>query len=226
MRWSTWCKATLRPRRTAAGAVSSSARSFHRRRIQNRCCTAISRSRALRPRAGTSRAVRYSWRPGWGAGSAVCRAAMTKWFSGQWCGTTPISTIRWASFRAASRSIFRLARTPTYTAPVSSRGSRTPIHRRRSSPGSGATRAANATITTSFSGYSGFRSSRLGRTGSCSSASSSGAISKKFASIRSRRIAAWPRARSVLSRVCITTRRVGSSMAPFATRVWSSTSAP
>ena len=33
---------------------------------------------------------------------------MTRWCSGRWCGTTPTFTIRWGSFRAASRSIFRL----------------------------------------------------------------------------------------------------------------------
>ena len=85
------------------------------------------------------------------------------------------------------------ARTPTSTARASSPSSPTPIRRRRSSRGSGATKGASATTPTSSSRCSASRSSRPGRTGSRSSTSSSGATSPRCASSRSRRTATWPR---------------------------------
>ena len=181
-----------------------------------RCSTATSRSRASPPRAGTPRAARSSSRRGWAAAWAARRAATTRWCSGRWCATTPTSTIRSGSRRAASRSTSRPARTPTSTARASSPGSRTPIRPRRSSPGSGATRAASATTPTSSSRCSACRSSRPGRTGSRSSTSSSDATSPRSASSRSRRTATWSRARWARSRACTTTRRPASSTAPSA----------
>ena len=106
--WSTWCKATSRPRRIGAGGGSSSARS--RRNAQNPGIAALQLpdDPALqRPRAGTTRAARSSSRPGWAAGWVARRAATTRWCSGRWCATTPISTIRWDSRRAAIRVDFQ-----------------------------------------------------------------------------------------------------------------------
>ena len=78
------------------------------------------------------------------------RAATTRWCSGPWYGTTLISTIHWGSRRAAPRSISRPARTRTSMESAFSPTSLTPIHPKRSSPGTGATKGANATGRSSF----------------------------------------------------------------------------
>ena len=117
----------------------------------------------LMRRAGTPKGARSSWRPGWTAASAVPRAATTRWCFGRWCATMPTSTTRWGSHPAEPKSTSRPARMPTCTARGSSRGSRTSIHRRRSSRGCGATREAHATTPTSSSRSSAFRSTRPGR---------------------------------------------------------------
>ena len=114
---------------------------------------------ALVPRRG----ARYSWRPGWAAGSAARRAATTKWCSARWCGTTPTSTIRWASCRAARRSTSRSAANAyLYGTRFFTWLAYTLFAREGRRVASGATKAANATTLIGSSRSSASRSSRPG----------------------------------------------------------------
>ena len=127
-------------RRIDAGAASSSARSTPQSAEPRNAALQLPHDPALHGPALVHRGQsRSSWRRGWAAASGARRAATTRWCSGRWCATTRTSTIRSVSYRAAPRSISRSARMPISTARASSPTSRTPIRRRRSSPGSGAT---------------------------------------------------------------------------------------
>ena len=58
-------------------------------------------------RAGTPKGAPSSWRRGWEGDWAAPKAATTRWCSGRWSGTTPISTTRSGSRRAGSRVDFQ-----------------------------------------------------------------------------------------------------------------------
>ena len=77
------------------------------RSIPNRCCIAISRCRATRRLAGTQKGMLFSLRLGWRVDSGVRKVATTKWCSGRWCATMPISTIHLGSSRKLKRISFQ-----------------------------------------------------------------------------------------------------------------------
>ena len=97
-------------------------------------------------------------------------------------------------------------RTRISMARASPPGLRTPIRRKSSSPGPGATKAASATTPTSSGMSSGYRWNTPGRTGSRSSTNSSNATSPKCANSRSPPTRGWSGERWVRYRACSTTR--------------------
>ena len=186
--WSTSRRATWRPRRTGAGAASSSARS--RRSAQNPesllySYLTVPRFTAPRWCLEGSAVFMETWMGG-GLGRAqggydemVFRAMVrddAHFYD-------PLGLVSRGDPR---RLPGRRERLPLRHALLHLARVR-PLAGEGRSPGSGATRAASATTPTSSSTCSACRSSRPGRSGSRSSASSSGATSRRCASTRSRR---------------------------------------
>ena len=169
------------------------------------------------PRAGTSRAARYSSRRGWAAGWAARRAATTRWCSARWCATTPISTIRSGLASRGTQVDFQVGveRLPLRHALLH-------VARVRVFAGEGrrvdqARRRQRALLLRPISaGVRHAARAGLAGAGSPSSTSSSGAISPRSASSRSRHTARWSRTRWDRCRACTTTRRPARSTAPSA----------